>query len=337
MPSPFPNSIAIRWDHSKKRFVEQNCRDLTWSVHDSGALYGAILVERFRSYGQRFLSLSDHRARLELGAQSLGIDLSALPFDLQECSERLLSLNESLVKEQSDVSIVVLLSPGEASADGNVGTMPTLMLHLSPLPFVKLHRWYTQGVDLVCGPHQIVPSACWPNQIKTRSRLPYFLSDLERPDRNDLVLPVLKTASGSVADTSVANVLIVSEQGLICSPRKEDILVGCTLLSLERLLAKENTSIIYRDISSEMLRNAREIILTGSSGGVWFARSVDGKEVGENDRTISTRLIELWKQYVGIDYMAQAAKLTERTQCVSLPLAPIRGEGAGGGGENCQL
>jgi branched-subunit amino acid aminotransferase/4-amino-4-deoxychorismate lyase len=100
----------------------------------------------------------------------------------------------------------------------------------------------------------------------------------------------------------------MDSKGGIASPPKEDILVGCTLLAVEKLLLKNDVRIQYRDIEAKELASASEIILTGSSGGVWFAGSVDGDRIGTSDRPMTRLLTELWKKHVGMDYIAQAAQ-----------------------------
>lgn len=309
MQPTFRDSIAFRWNHSTRRLESVPSKDLSWSVSDAGTLYGAILVERFRSYGSKIVDISHHESRLLSGATHLGINVESLSIDIKTSAEALLAINPELVEQQEDVSIVLLMSPGELSADAVYGNKPTLMMHLSPLPFAKLNGWYQVGVDVVLDTHQVVPNNCWPNQIKCRSRLPYFLSDPIGNHRNKNSLAVLRTANGCLADTSVANLLLIDHRGDWISPKKEDILVGCTLQVIEQLLAKQKIPIQYRDVTVSMLHEAHEVILTGSSGGIWFARSWDGvmKQTPRNPSKTG-QLTELWKQYVSFDFVAQAAR-----------------------------
>jgi len=185
------------------------------------------------------------------------------------------------------------------------------MIHLSELPFEKLNDWYENGTPLVLTSHSTVPTTCWPSQMKTRSRLPYLLADTAVSAAQTNSLALLTTARGTIADTSVANVLMIDKSDRIVSPPKEDVLVGCTLLAIEKLLKKENVTITYRNIDPAELLDAAEVILTGSSGGVWSAGSIDGHSIGqEANRPRYFRLRELWKEYAGIDFVAQAAQTT---------------------------
>lgn len=308
MHPSFHDSISLRWEHSTRRFEPVPLKDLSWSIADAGTLQGAILVERFRTYAGKLLDLSDHEIRLNHGANQLSIVMSSIAVDWVPQCKRLIELNHDLVQRNGDVSIVLLLSPGEQFPGHLLGKHPTCMMHLSQLPFAKLDKWYNLGTDLTIGSQHAVPSTCWSNQIKSRSRLPYFLSDAKAAAEQPDALAVLTTTRGTISDTSVANLLMVDCKGGIVSPPRKDILVGCTLLALERLLLKTNSRIQYRDIETKELASATEIILSGSNGGVWFAGSLDGVRIGTKDRLMTRMLTELWEKHVGLDFVAQAAQ-----------------------------
>ena len=121
------------------------------------------------------------------------------------------------------------------------------------------------------------------------------------------VLGVL--APGSELSESFARgaEIVVDASGQFISPKKQDILVGCTLRVVERLLQKCNIAIQYRDVQPSDLANASEILLTGSTGGVWFANTFDGTRIGTGtQRKHFQKVSQLWKEHVGMDYVAHA-------------------------------
>jgi len=181
------------------------------------------------------------------------------------------------------------------------------MMHLIELPYRKLAKWYTDGTDLSLGSNRVVPSDCWSNQLKSRSRLPYFLSDAVATRGSADSLAVLTTMRGTISDTSVANLIIIDSSGKFISPKREDILVGCTLRVVERLLQKCDITIQFRDVQPSDLANASEVLLTGSTGGVWFANTFEGLRIGTGtERKQFQKVSQLWKEHVGMDYVAQA-------------------------------
>jgi len=317
MHPSFHNSTALRWDHQTQSFQSISRNDLSWSISDAATLYGALLVERFRTYGGNHLNLSDHKERLLLGAGQFAIEVPAVISDLNANAAQLLELNKSVVQQMGDVGIVFLLSPGQTSDSTTaLGTRPTCMMHLIELPYRKLAKWYTDGTDLSLGSHRVVPSVCWSNQLKSRSRLPYFLSDAVATKNNSDSLAVLTTTRGTVSDTSVANLILVDASGKFISPKKEDILVGCTLRVVERLLQKCDIAIQFRDVHPSDLANASEILLTGSTGGVWFANTFEGLRIGTGiERKQFQNVSQLWMEHVGMDYVAQTiAKAKPRSE-----------------------
>ncbi len=312
MQSSCHNSIALLWSHQDQKFKPIQRLDLVWSISDAATLYGALLVERFRTYRGIHVDLSDHKERLLLGAREFAIDVPPAVANLNAGVAQLLELNRSVIQQSGDVGIVVLLSPGDTSDDNALGTRPTCMMHLVELPHRKLAKWYIEGTDLYLGSKHVVPSGCWSNQVKSRSRLPYFLSDSATNRHKPESLAVLTTERGFISDTSVANLLVVDTNGTIVSPKKEDILVGCTIRVVERLLHKCNIAIQFRDILPSDLINASEVLLTGSSGGVWFANTFEGQQIGKGQaRTQFQKISQLWKEHVGLDYIAQAVALSD--------------------------
>jgi branched-subunit amino acid aminotransferase/4-amino-4-deoxychorismate lyase len=106
--------------------------------------------------------------------------------------------------------------------------------------------------------------------------------------------------------------LVVNPDNTIASPGLGDGLLGCSLQLAERLLSRVGKRIEYREILESELVSAREVILTGSSGAVWNAISLDRRVIGRGLRgEVVCVLTELWKNHVGIDFVEQAIKLAE--------------------------
>jgi branched-subunit amino acid aminotransferase/4-amino-4-deoxychorismate lyase len=310
----FRKSAAFRYNVDDCAFEEVSCDQLSWSLTDVGTMYGAILVERLRTYGGNLVDVQDHSDRMIRSASALGINPALVASQFEPLCVKLLDQNRELISRSGDVGLVLLLSPGELeSRECGVWKRPTFMAHLSPLPFGKLAQWYEGGVKLNRGSHSVVPSSCWPTQMKTRSRLPYLLSDLGIDSTQTDSLAVVPTLKGTVADTSVANLIMIDREGNLHSPPKSDILVGCTFSRVESLLAKHGVEITFRDIEFDELLHASEIVLTGTNGGVWHAHSFEGK-VFEN-KQVGSRvqwMTKLWQQHVGFDFVAEAKLRTAK-------------------------
>jgi len=278
-------------------------------VLDYGTLYGAFLVERIRTFGGTlpggaFSTLERHLHRLSHGFELLHIDFQSVLPKLREMLERLIAFNRELVDREGDVSLVVVVSPGSMDrAEGGV----QCVLHLLPLPWRRMNVWFSVGANLV--PTQIASGAgeCLPGSIKSRSRLNYFLADLEAGEHGDTSLGLLRTSTGFVSDTSVANVLIVGSDGEITSPTKDSIVVGTSLEVVENWLRERGESIVFRDVAFEELARAHEVLLLGNSACVWHAGSVRGEPIGTGQAgPVCRSLQQRWMDEVGFDWITQA-------------------------------
>ena len=284
MPA-FRNSQALRWNSSLRLWEPIALVECGWSLHDAGALYGAMVVERFRTLGGRLFDLQDRWERFSLGLQVLDVDFELSQSNFEGAFLRLLELNQDLVADAGDVSLVAVASPGELEGDASG---PTIVLHVSPLSWTRLASWYRFGTPLFLSSYSAVPDTCWPTQVKTRSRLPYYLSDLELAKKQRMsqenvsaeALPLLKTTHGTIADTALANMVIVDKHGVVRSPAIESALEGCSLKLATRLLRQIKIDLLRSDVTLLDLHEAREVWLTGSSGCIWRASSLDGQELG---------------------------------------------------------
>ena len=311
MDPAFLNSVGLRWDSRTEGFDELTLHTMSWSVLDYGSLYGSFLVERIRTFGGKlpggmFSTLDRHLHRLSRGLDLLHIDFQAVLPQLPGLLERLIELNRELVDREGDVSLVVVVSPG--SMDRSEGGVQC-MLHLLPLPWRRMKGWLAEGADLV--PTQIASGAgeCLPGSIKSRSRLNYFLADLEAAEHGDTSLGLLRTSNGFVSDTSVANVLVVTSRGEIVSPTKENTVVGTSLEVVEMWLRERGDSVVFRDVAFDELASAAELLLLGNSGCVWHAASVRGESIGTGEAGPVCRwLQERWVKEVGFDWVGQARR-----------------------------
>lgn len=280
-------------------------------LDDWGVLQGVMLVERVRTYGGKLFQLPKHIARLQDSITAVGIDWKRWAnFDLIETCERVAAAALEMVGDGQDgggpdVGIVILATPGRVHANE-----PTRIVHASELPWKRLAHWYRDGQDLITATIRNVPNECWPVHIKTRSRLHYYLADQQAAQAGTQAGAVMFGTRGQVTETSFANLMIVNDQGNILAPRREDVLPGISLELSLSLAAQLGINIRFEDISSEMFQSAREIILTGTNGGVWGACSLDGVKLPEvTSDSVLYRLQESWEKLVGLAYKEQAIRL----------------------------
>lgn len=305
--------------------------EISWSVTDYATTQGALLVERLRTFGGQLFDVPAYIKRLEQGARQLGIAWPIINdagdvLELDVICRQIVESNRDFVRDSIDVGIVLLLSPGDPGFEhGKSSTrlVPTLKVHLTTIPFSKLHRWYKNGVSLRIAKTRNVPNECWSPSIKTRSRLQYYLADREAressPNSQKLdsvsseqivsasldCLSVLLSTDGYITETSVSNVLLLGKDGKLRSPRLGNILEGVSLRKAIQIADTLGISVEYCDLTSQDLEAAQEVWLTGTTGCIWSAVAV-GEVIIGNGRpgAICQAIQQKWSEEIGWDFVA---------------------------------
>jgi branched-subunit amino acid aminotransferase/4-amino-4-deoxychorismate lyase len=310
MTDSFANSLALRWDPSLHQFEIRELSKIAWQATNLGCMHGAFLVERMRTFAGKVLDTKPHLDRLERGCNLLGIPIQPFLRKFQAGLGVLLEESRDLLESQGDASMCIVVSPGDYFS----GAGCHAIVHWIPMPWETLSQWYQHGTSLVRVQYASGAGECWPSDIKARSRLNYFLSDREAKRRCENGLALLCTSRGMVADTSVANLLVVTHNGKLLSPRREDIVQGTSLAYVESLLGAEGKSIEYRDIHFEELYEATEVLLVGNSGCVWSASALGKRPIGLGPNGPMCLLLqEQWQRACGCEWKSQAIRMAEFT------------------------
>lgn len=243
------------------------------SVNDIGFRQGVVAVERLRTYDGRPVHLDRHLVRWRRTLDFLGIRLSTDSAEIGDRIAELIRRNRAWCEVAGEFGITMIATPGDA-------TRPTEMMHLNPLDHAGIARHQTEGQPLVitgvCQP----PQQSWPRDIKVRCRLHYYQADRIARQLVADALGVLVDADGSVTETSVANLAIVTNNA-IWSPPPSHVLPGVTQEWVKQLATDLAFGWDYRPLYPADLRQADEVWLMGTDGGLWFADRVDGVPVGD--------------------------------------------------------
>lgn len=247
------------------------------SVHDWGFRQGAIAVERLRTYGGRPVRLSQHIVRWRRTLDALALPIFVEEQEIAERIAELLRRNENWLREQGECGITMLATPG---CDPTDGAGATEILHLNPLNHAKIQHHRDVGQPMVITDVQQPPDKCWPRDIKVRCRLHYYLADRAAQQIDPDAVGVLLDADGSVTETSIANLAICREGGIV-SPPPAQVLPGVTQQVVEQLAEQLQVAWSHTTLFPADLREADEVWLMGTDGGLWFVNRVDGVLIGE--------------------------------------------------------
>ena len=129
--------------------------------------------------------------------------------------------------------------------------------------------------------------------------------------------PILLDLDGNVTEGPGYNVFCVTD-GVVATPDR-NVLEGISRLSGHRSVPRDGPSCEVRKVPAAELREADEIFITGTAGGIVPVTRLDGRILG-NDRpgAISERLREAYLAEAARRLACRACRLCWRTVSVSL-------------------
>ena len=141
-------------------------REVHVSIDDLGFRQGVTAVERLRTYEGQPFAVADHLERFERTTFVLAID--PLPNNFDELIDELLRRNRSVIGGH-EVGITLFATPGRIGSG-----LPSWALHLNAIDQTAVDRRRREGVPLIVTPIEQPAQACWPRELKVRSRLHYY-------------------------------------------------------------------------------------------------------------------------------------------------------------------
>ena len=294
------------------RFVP--ARSVGISLVDTGFVLGVAVAEQVRTFGGKLFHLDDHLARLARALDLIGVDPGMDRPRLAEAAYELVRHNHALLAPGDDLGLSIVVTPGLYRPYAGAGpSQPTVCLHTYPLPFGLWARKYREGQALVVSRVQQIPAACWPPELKCRSRMHYYLADREADRRDPGARAVLLDAQGFVTEASTANLLMVrTGEGLVGPPRGT-VLPGITEAVVRQLADTLGISSTYRHLAPADVASADEILLTSTPWCLLPATRFDGRPVGAGvPGPVFQRLLSAWNELVGLDIVAQAERFADR-------------------------
>jgi len=282
---------------------------------DAGFVLGVTVAEQLRTFGGKLFRLDRHLQRLSHSLEIVGIDPGVPLAELGRVAEEMAARNHRLLDPDDDLGLSIFVTPGPYATFDTVAPRsgPTVGIHTYPLPFHLWHDKYEAGQSLVVTDVMQVPSACWPAELKCRSRMHYFLADKKARQVEPGARALLLDASGQVVEASTANVLIFrANEGLI-SPPREAILPGVSVAVLAELAAGMKIPFVHRRLDPADIAAAGEVMLCSTSPCVWPVTRFSGQPIG-NGRCgpVVKELLKKWSQLVGVEVAAQAARFARR-------------------------
>lgn len=277
---------------------------------DLGFLWGATVAEQLRTFRGELFLLEQHLQRLERGLQVMRIAVSLEA--IAQAAGEVARHNYALLDPANDLGLTIFVTPGMSPTyQPHTKASPTVGIHSYPLPFSLWADKYQNGQHCAVSAVAQVSAACWPRDIKVRSRLHYYLADQEVRSRNPQARAVLLDEAGHINEASTANVVVLFPGEGLVSPPGEGILPGVSLQFVESLAREHNEAFAYRPIAATELDHAEEVFLTSTPFCLlpvsrWGERSLPQREM-------CNQLLRRWSDRVGVDIVAQAQRAVTKT------------------------
>ncbi len=238
------------------------------ALDDLGFVQAVTAVERLRSYAGQLFQRQAHLERLRQTSSFLQLNVSGIDFDA--LLDSLLERNADWIAAGDEFGVTLFATPGRGGS-----TAATVGLYCSRLNLAQIRQRQQFAQPLVVTDVQQPSPDCWPRWLKMRCRLHYYLADQAATRRCAGALGVLLDQDGSLTETSVANLAIVRGEQIL-SPPPDRILPGITQGFLQAYAQRQHIAWLHQPLSPQSLQDADEILLFGTTSGVWNGRLIQG-------------------------------------------------------------
>ena len=297
------------------------------AIYDAGVVLGATVTEMARTFHKQLFRLDAHLDRLSRSLRYVRFDIGISMEEFVDILCELVDHNSRLTDEEDELGLVVFVTAGEVptyagSSRATVRTLPTVCAHTFPLPFEMWADKMQQGAHVVTPSIRHIPPQCCDPNIKSRSRMHFYLAEQEAKLVDPEAVPLLLDLDGNVTETIGANFLIV-EQGTIVSPTLRNILGGISRDVVIDLAAKLGVPFVERDFQLYNVINADEAFTTSTPYCLMPVTRINGLTIGDGQcGPIFGRLLEAWSSEVGLDIESQitegAMRRREATAAASM-------------------
>jgi branched-subunit amino acid aminotransferase/4-amino-4-deoxychorismate lyase len=277
-------------------------------VYDLGLMQGASITERLRTVGHRPYLVNEHLARLRNSLALAGMKIPSGLDPLDEVIHEVAQRNSALISAESDMSIVVFVTAGQAPGDafGLVKTSrPSLCVYAAPLPLRQWAEAFRGGVRLVVSDVRQAPANVLSPQIKHRSRLHWFIADQRAREDAPGSLAILLDQQGFLTETASGNFVMV-HNGEMLTPRFEQTLGGIAREHVHKLAVRQGWRLREADLTPADAFQADEAFLTSSTYCLLPIGSIDGQRIGTAlPGPVTKMLLDCWSEELGLDLERQ--------------------------------
>ena len=282
-------------------------------VFDGGFVQGTTVAEQLRTFGGRLFKLERHVERLFHSLGIVEVDPGLTPAEFVRLAEQLVARNYPLLGAGDDLGLAMFVTPGPYSAMSAEPAAPTVCLHTFPLQFGNWAAKFEQGESLVTTDVQQVPDACWPPELKCRSRMHYYLADCHARRKSPGSRALMLDADGCVLETTTANIVLYREDDGLLLPPAAKILPGISQAVLLEIAAELEIPATHRELRPADVAAADEVFLTSTSPCMLPVVRFEDQPIADGyPGPVFVACMSGWSERVGIDIIEQAQRFAQR-------------------------
>ncbi|MBI1246588.1 hypothetical protein GC197_01945 [bacterium] len=287
--------------------------ELLLPIDDAGFHLGTTIAEQLRTFNGKIFRLDQHLDRLWRSLDILDVQSPESRQSLTQIVHQIVEHNFALLPDGADLGVTIFITPGSLHQVNQPNKVGRLAVHTQMVAFDSFAALYDTGQALIVPQTRQTPVACWPRELKVRSRVHYYLADIEAKRIDPTARAVLLDQDGYVMEATTANIAMYHENTGLQLPPAELVLPGISIATLAELAGKLGIPLTHRLLTAEDFAAADEVLLTSTSPCVIPCSQWNGQPIGSGQPgPVFNRLIEAWEEMVGLGVREQARRFAKK-------------------------
>jgi branched-chain amino acid aminotransferase len=246
------------------------------SVFDHGLLYGDGVFEGIRIYNGKIFELDAHLRRLWDSAKVIRL---VIPMKYNEMNNALNQTVEANHLANGYIRLIVTRGVGDLGLNPFLCKRACVIIiaaHIQLYP----EELYEKGLKVVSVSTLRNHPMTVPPQVKSMNYLNNIMAKIEALDAG-ADEAIMYNHEGFVAEASGDNVFIIRNGVVYTPPAQAGSLEGITRQVVMRIAAKENLTVVEKNLTRFDLYVADEFFLTGTAAEVIGVVDIDGRAIGD--------------------------------------------------------
>ncbi len=300
-------------------FVKEE--DAKVSIYDSSLMFGDMVFEMTRSFGNKQFKLREHLERLYLGAKILRIPINYNIRQLEKKCYETIEKNNQFFKKNDEHRLLIEVSRGILDiykTDTKLYKGSNLIIADFPLRWTvqNMGKLFDTGINCVIPSQRAIPARYLDSKIKNRNRIFYLMANIEASmftGRN--VWPILLDDQGYISEGSGDNFFIIKNNTII-TPEGRNLLRGISRNYITNELADQiGINIIEKNIEPYDVYSADEAFISATPFCMLPVVSLNQIKIGNGKvGKIFNKLLDSWSNNVGINIKKQIKSWNKNTK-----------------------